>query len=141
MNINSYKNKELRIWSVFVMLLWMFLSIALVFRFFNGIIPILKDSYNFAAEDFSEFIEGLLLFTPIFMLTEEVPILRNTFKFNPSLRPAFAFTLVYISIFAFVQLSYALFSISWISLMALIIGRLIMCFIFYKHPLDRFKEF
>lgn len=138
MNINSYKDKELTIWSVFVMLLWLFLSLALIPWFLDSIIPILKGSYLFAHSDFSELINGLLLFTPIFLLTEEVPILRNTFKFNPSLRPAFAFTLVYISIFAFVQLSYALFSISWISLIALILGRLIMCFVFYKHPLDRF---
>lgn len=138
MNINSYKNKELRIWSVFVMLLWMLLSLALIVWFSDSIIPILKGSYLFARSDFSELINGLLLFTPIFMLTEEVPILRNTFTCNPSLRPAFAFTLVYLAIFALVQLSYALFSISWISLMALIVGRLIMCFIFYKHPLNRF---
>ena len=138
MNINSYKDKELTIWSVFVMLLWLFLSLALIPWFFDSIVPILKGSYLFAHSDFSELINGLLLFTPIFLLTEEVPILRNTFKFNPSLRPAFAFTLVYISIFALVQLSYALFSISWISLIALILGRLIMCFVFYKYPLDRF---
>lgn len=139
MFLDSYKNKELTIWSVFVVLLWLFLQAAVIAWFFLRIIPLLKGTYNCAAADFNECIRGLLYYTPVFFLTEEVPVLRNTFVANPSLRPAFAFTLVSLAIYALVDLSYVLLSNPWISLIALILGRLTMCVIFYKHPMDRFQ--
>lgn len=77
----------------------------------------------------------LLFFIPPFVITEEV--CRDVYVRNPEMRPLYAITLAYLFVIALIQISYAVFTSSVFSFIVLVLGRIAMCFFFYKHPLDR----
>lgn len=131
---------EIRIWSINLIIAWLILSAITFADFGASIIPILETgSRNDISGDLAASIFVLILFLPPFVITEEVDICRRSYISNPVLRPLYAFTLVYLAITALAQLTFVLSNSVFGVFVALIIGRLAMCFLFHKYPMDHYS--
>ncbi len=134
---NSDK-REITIWSVNLILAWLLLLAITIADFGASIVPILETgNHNDIARDLGASLFILFLFIPPFVITEEVNVCKRSYIANPALRPLYAFSLSYLAIVAFAQFSFVLFESVFMTIIALVIGRLGMCFFFRKHPMDR----
>lgn len=135
---NNLGRTELSLWSANMIFACLLLFASVVVDFSASVDAI---STNGANKDISGFlglgIITLILFIPPFVITEELESCRKTYASLPLLRPLYAFSLTYLAIITLMQITFIAFESKFAVILALIAGRLAMCFLYRKYPMDK----